>query len=102
MPTEDTGRFSEIEPIERDNIQDLMKGSEMDHWRAPIKQNVSSTDPCDPSWGRNIAPMPREWLTIEAALEAYDRGIGDGIGIVMSPTHIMHTGVEHYLVALRL
>jgi hypothetical protein len=56
-------------------------------WRAgPVKENGKFDKvSCSPATGRNInGQAPRNWLTYEDALAAYDKGKSDGIGNVLN------------------
>ena len=73
-------------------------------WRAgPLKpKGKFDKIPCSPSNGQNIDGQdPANWLSYGAAVAAYDRDVGNGIGIVLSADHTVHlNGEAHYLIAL--
>jgi AAA domain/Primase C terminal 2 (PriCT-2) len=97
--------WPQIPKIERDNIPSLLKGiDQWVIWRAgPLKGNGKFDKiPISPSTGHNINGQdPKNWLPYKDAVAAYDRGIGNGIGIVLNNEHtIQHNGSEYYLIAL--
>jgi primase-polymerase (primpol)-like protein len=105
MPAETQKTFPEIPKVERDNIPELLKT--IDRWivwrAGPVKPNGKFDKiPCSPATGIKINGLnPKNWLTYQDALTAYDQGKGDGIGIVLSPEHtITLNGTDFHLVAL--
>jgi P4 family phage/plasmid primase-like protien len=97
--------FPAIPKVERDNIPELLKT--IDRWviwrAGPVKPNGKFDKvPCCPATGKNINGRdPKNWLTYQNALAAYDQGKGDGIGIVLSSEHPINlNGTDFYLVAL--
>lgn len=100
-------RAPHIAKVERDNIPDLLKAiGTWVVWRGgPTKPNGKFDKiPCDPVSGRNVnAQNSKNWLTYEVALAAYDQGVGDGIGVVLSSEHpVTLNGTDYILVALDL
>jgi primase-polymerase (primpol)-like protein len=105
MTTEARTGYPTIAPIERDNIPSVLK--DIDRWvvwrAGPLKPNGKFDKiPCSPSNGQNIDGQdPANWLSYGAAVAAYDRDVGNGIGIVLSANHPVHfNGEAHYLIAL--
>ena len=94
-----------IAPIERDKIPPFLKGiPRWINWSAgPLKENGKFDKvPTHRVTGKNINPHdPKNWLSWEDAIAALDRGVGDGIGLVMSADHtITVDGEAFHLVAL--
>lgn len=93
-----------VPKLERDNIPEVLRAiSRWIVWRAGPLKPTGKFDkiPCDPVRGRNIdAQNPKNWLSYANALAAYDQGVGDGIGIILSSEHRVNLeGTDYILVA---
>ena len=97
--------FPKIPPVDPARIPDLIKGSRRWFpWRAgPIKDSGKFDKiPVNPSTGRNVNPLdPANWLSFQDALNAYQNGVGHGLGIALSDQHpIIVAGVPYYPTAV--
>ncbi len=93
--------------VELENIPDLLKQKKRwVAWSAGATKPNGKFDkvPVDPFTGRSVSPIdPSNWLTIDEAMNACQRGVANGIGIVLSDQHpFVVSGVEYYLTAIDL
>ncbi len=98
-------KFPTIERIERDNISPLLKGiPRWILWRAGALKGNGKFDkiPTHPVRETNINPHdPKNWMSWEDAIAAYDRHGHDGVGFVMTTEHFVSVkGEKLHLVAL--
>lgn len=97
--TSDTLRFRPIQP---ENIPDLLR--EQPRWlcwkAGPPKANGKFDKfPVDPGTGRKINGRdPKHWRVFADVMDAYHKGVADGVGFALSDQHpIIMDGVEFYV-----
>lgn len=94
-----------IPPVDPASIPDVLKASRRWFpWRAGPFKPTGKFDkiPTHPVTGRNVDPLnPANWFSFEEALNAYRKGVGNGIGIALSKEHpIIVDGESFYPTAI--
>ena len=97
--TSDTPRFLPIKP---ENIPELLRQQpRWLCWKAgpPKADGKFDKSPAAPSTGYKINGRdPKQWRTVADVMDAYERGVVDGIGFALSDKHpIIVDGVEFYV-----
>lgn len=92
-------------PVIPGNIPDLLKGlTRWVVWRAGPPKDGGKFDkiPVDAVTGRAVSPLdPTNWLPFNRAMDAYDRGGVQGVGIVLTRDQpLTHNGETFFLIAL--
>jgi len=98
-------KFPTIATIERGDVSSLLRSiPQWILWRAgPLKDNGKFDKiPTHPKRDHDINPHdPKNWMSWEEAINAHDRGVGSGLGFVMTTDRILPiNGEKFHLVAL--